>query len=348
LSAARINWMDRLTENAVDFLMRAIDEFKDRPKYSVINFYAAIELFLKARLLHEHWSLIILKEPDRVKFEKGDFVSVSFDGACERLQNVVQSPIPPRAKKNFDTIRKHRNKMVHFFHDADRAPETESIALEQLRAWHDLHELLTVEWSPIFDNFDEQFKIVNKNLSGHREFLRAKFDKLSPSIEHEKVNGIQFCVCGSCNFDAARILPVLGDLFESTCLVCGRRETWFDYTCSECNTVSPLHDGGEFVCPHCQHKDETAEIVDGINEFITTQDNYMDAHVPANCSECESYHSVVEYKDQYLCVVCFWVTENVTACGWCSEYGNGDMEDSSLVGCSVCDGSVGHQMSKDD
>jgi hypothetical protein len=342
--------MDRLTENAVDFLTRAIDDFKDQPKYSIINFYTAVELFLKARLLHEHWSLIVLKDPDRAKFEKGDFQSVSFEAACERLQNVVQSPVPAAARKNFDTIRKHRNKMVHFFHDTERpsGPETESIALEQLRAWHDLHDLLTVDWAPIFESFNQKFNEIDKKLSGHREFLRAKFDKLVPSIKEEKSKGIQFRLCPSCGFDAARVLPVLGDLFESTCLVCRRRESWFSYTCSKCNKVSPLGDGGEFVCTQCQHKDDQAAIVEKINEFIITPDNYMDAHVPAHCAECEGYHSVVEYKEQFLCVVCFLVTEHIAACGWCSEYGNGDMEDSTMFGCTMCGGSVGNQMSKDD
>jgi hypothetical protein len=98
---------DRLVENALDFLTKAIKGFKTEPKYSMINFYAARELFLKARLMHEHWSLVVMKEPDRDKFEAGDFASVSFEAACERLQKVVRSPIPQMAKRNFDLVRRH-------------------------------------------------------------------------------------------------------------------------------------------------------------------------------------------------------------------------------------------------
>uniref|UniRef100_E6QVY9 HEPN domain-containing protein n=1 Tax=mine drainage metagenome TaxID=410659 RepID=E6QVY9_9ZZZZ len=43
----------KLVDNAFDFLDKAGREFKSEPKYSVIHFYAALELFLKARLLHE-------------------------------------------------------------------------------------------------------------------------------------------------------------------------------------------------------------------------------------------------------------------------------------------------------
>jgi HEPN domain-containing protein len=41
-------------ENAFDFLETAIEEFNEKPKYSILHFSTAVELFLKARLIHEH------------------------------------------------------------------------------------------------------------------------------------------------------------------------------------------------------------------------------------------------------------------------------------------------------
>ena len=46
-----------LVENALDFLFKAVSEINDNPKYSVIHFYAAVELFVKARLMKEHCKL---------------------------------------------------------------------------------------------------------------------------------------------------------------------------------------------------------------------------------------------------------------------------------------------------
>lgn len=349
MAKAKSQWA-RLTENALDFLASAIDEFKDKPKYSIISFYTAVELFLKARLVHEHWSLIISKEPNRQKYEAGDFISVTFEGACDRLQNIVQSPVPESARKNFDSIRKHRNKMVHFFHDVDLSDATlkASIATEQLRAWYDLHKLLTVHWDPVFRPYEKRFKAIETLLSGHREFLKAKFDDLAQKIKAEKAKGAEFRVCGSCGFESAKTEVILGDLYQSECLVCRYRDTWFDYKCSSCNEKSPLHEGGEFVCQHCEESEDEAEITSALNEFIVTHDNYFEAHVPAHCAECEGYHSVVEYQGKYLCVMCFYVTDQVNACGYCGDFGNGDMEDSSMSGCTVCEGSLGNLMSKDD
>ena len=39
----------RLVENAFDFLFKAIAEIKEQPKHSIIHFYAAVELLVKAR-----------------------------------------------------------------------------------------------------------------------------------------------------------------------------------------------------------------------------------------------------------------------------------------------------------
>jgi len=45
--------MAGLVDNALNFLDQAFNELRASPKYSVIHFYAAVELFLKARLLRD-------------------------------------------------------------------------------------------------------------------------------------------------------------------------------------------------------------------------------------------------------------------------------------------------------
>jgi hypothetical protein len=83
---------DALVENAFDFLREAIAEFRDKPKYSIIHFCAAVELILKARLLREHWTLV-LRQPEKadlVKFKTGDFLSISVKEAVLRLDNILR------------------------------------------------------------------------------------------------------------------------------------------------------------------------------------------------------------------------------------------------------------------
>ncbi|HDX8403318.1 TPA: hypothetical protein RQN00_003427 [Aeromonas dhakensis] len=67
--------LGRLVDNAFDFLNKAVVELNDYPKFSVINFHAAVELFLKARLMKENWSLVVSnrQEPNWDKFISGNF-----------------------------------------------------------------------------------------------------------------------------------------------------------------------------------------------------------------------------------------------------------------------------------
>ena len=53
--------LEHILQNAFDFLRTAIGQIYEQPKYSVINFCAAIELILKAKLVNEHWSLTLQK-----------------------------------------------------------------------------------------------------------------------------------------------------------------------------------------------------------------------------------------------------------------------------------------------
>tara|TARA_B100000965_G_scaffold361709_1_gene343253 strand:+ start:503 stop:721 length:219 start_codon:yes stop_codon:yes gene_type:complete len=50
---------DSLVKNAIDFLDSSLDDLEKRPKNSIVDFYTSIELFLKARLMDEHWTLIL-------------------------------------------------------------------------------------------------------------------------------------------------------------------------------------------------------------------------------------------------------------------------------------------------
>src|SRR5437867_1497094 len=139
---------DLLVKNAIDFLERAIAEIEERPKYSIINFFSAVELIFKARLMTEHWSLVIAK-PENAnlrKFKEGDFQSVNLDQTVARLKNISGENFTDHELRTFETLRKHRNKLVHFFHPASvenpDAVTLEVAVVELCRGWWFLHRLL--------------------------------------------------------------------------------------------------------------------------------------------------------------------------------------------------------------
>jgi hypothetical protein len=91
-----------------------------RFKHSVINFYSAVELFFKARLMLEHWTLILedASVANLEKFIQGDFRSVGAEQAWTRLTNIKGETYSGEEKATFRALRNHRNRFVHFLHPA--------------------------------------------------------------------------------------------------------------------------------------------------------------------------------------------------------------------------------------
>jgi hypothetical protein len=332
----------QIVENAFDFLEHSARDIGRQPKYSLINFYTAVELFLKARLLSEHWSLVVAKDPDRNRFAKGDFVSVGFDVACERLDKVLLSPISSQAKQNFEAVRRHRNILVHFVHVEIAENEIrEQIVREQLRAWHELKYLLLQQWEEIFRDYGTRIASLDQTLQSHRQYLQAKYDNLLPKIKSELANGKTFVQCDVCGFNSFKLTSLLKDLHEGDCLLCNNFEKWINYSCEFCNSKSKLTEGGSFSCPDCESKEGEARIVERLDENVVTPDNYFETATPANCGECEGYHSVITYGAELLCIVCFDKSQRVQWCEHCGEPSTGDMDDSGYYGCGACDGMAG-------
>ena len=106
-----------LVENALDFLERSIRDLEEgAAKYSVINFYSGLELFLKARLLKEHWTLCA-SDVDRLskaKFASGDFESVGLTDAVNRLEKITGYAIGKEEFRVYEKLRERRNQAVYF------------------------------------------------------------------------------------------------------------------------------------------------------------------------------------------------------------------------------------------
>jgi len=333
--------MGDLVANAIDFLTLATEEFEGRPKHSIIAFHSAVELVLKARLMHEHWSLVVGKNPDLSSFQTGDFVSVTFEEACQRLAKVVGSALPDQTRRWFDEIRKHRNKLVHFFQDIDTPAVREQIAREQLSAWHGLVGLLRVQWRDVFARFDIDIDALDRRFAKHRLYLHTRFDSLSDELKALKAAGKTIETCRSCGFDAAETQELVGELRQAKCHVCRIAPRWLTVECPKCEKPMQVEGDDGATCEACQTGYDQDELSDLIDEDPVTTDNYFDHATPAHCSSCDGYQTVVSYRDHYLCVSCLELTDGLGACGWCGESNNGDMEDSEWKGCNFCDGRKG-------
>lgn len=339
-------FFDDLVLNALDFLRASVRDFKRRPKYSVINFCSGLEILFKARLILEHWSLIVSK-PETAKLEnftKGDFHSVGLDEAIQRLQNVAGEIMSPEETRCFKQVREHRNRVVHFFHDAySKKPSEEllkQIASEQCKAWFYLHNLLTGRWNEQFKKHHRKIEQLQRLIERHRIYLRAKFNALETDIKTEKSHGVEYATCGSCGFESARVSSPEEPVFESQCLVCGKDERFLRVACPDCGHVNEITD---ISCATCDDDECEADI--DLSDVIAQHgphDDPKDERSVYYCGYCEHHEeTVIPLADRFFCLWCLEFHDSIEQCDHCGNKIAGfDPAGSSAFGCFMCSHSI--------
>ncbi|MFT4256149.1 MAG: hypothetical protein QM599_04210 [Pseudoxanthomonas sp.] len=339
---------EALTRNAFDFLKRGIAEFDGAPKYSVIHFCAAVEMLLKARLMQEHWSLIVSR-PDKAnlgKFIEGDFVSVTLEDTRIRLRDVAGEDIDDAAYNSFKELAKHRNKMVHFFHpQADGDDQArEKIVAEQCRSWFHLHRLLN-RWDACFHEFMREVAKADRAMKGHRKYLSAKFKAIKPELDAARKAGNKPKACNACGFKSA-ISNEVDDLISLlNCVVCDHREVQVEIECPHCHRQIAMANGGYSRCGKCGGEIEPDAVAEALYDAGATHQAIKDGEEAwqlGNCDECDGYETVVQRDaDLYFCASCFEIFRSVQWCEWCNTPNTGDMEHSYIAGCNHCEGKAG-------
>lgn len=301
--------------------------------------------------MSEHWSLVVTKrqEPDWDKFVSGDFQSVSLDEAATRLDKIVRSGLSGAELAAFREVAKHRNKMVHFFHEAHSTEESnrlkQNIIKQQLKAWYFLQQLLSVKWHDVFNDWTDNISKIDSSLRKLHEFLQVVFDNLQPEIATKKSKGILFEQCPSCGFDSQQHESDLKEIYGANCVVCGLSEKCLKVECPDCQSIVTFRNEGIGNCHSCGKPfapDDVANaLIDSAAAHIAAMDG-DDSWDAGNCSECDGYHTVVcTEDDEWICTSCFEVFNSLGTCGWCNEPNTGDMEDSYVMGCNFCEGYAG-------
>lgn len=339
---------EALAESAFEFLNKALNEFQESPKFSTINFATAIELFLKAKLLKEHWSLLLEKpdQADKTSFRLGECITVSADKAIDRLRRVASIELPQKFREIFKNISNHRNKMIHFAHAGVTANADQSaaamIAEEQCAGWYALRSLLR-QW-PEFKKFEDEIWRIGRTMERHRAYLLHVFDSHAGELANHRKAGLPIRACPVCSFESVLVDAPCEGVADASCVVCWYTgcEIYFECPNEECNEMITFssYDGAPKKCIHCNQIIGRADLVKALDTGSPiTPDNYFDV-VPINCPECSGYHTVVEHGDQYICTQCFTRSDDMGVCGYCGEGQLGGVpEFSSLVGCEACPGS---------
>jgi hypothetical protein len=86
--------------------------------------------------------------------------------------------LPKTAMTIFDKVRKHRNRVVHFFHNKLGDGEQELVLAEQAYAWFELNRLMRDEWASLFGSH-RCFRLgfnETRMLRSSEFYAAAKFD----------------------------------------------------------------------------------------------------------------------------------------------------------------------------
>jgi hypothetical protein len=337
----------RISESAFDFLKKSVDEIKAHPKYSVIHFANAVELLLKARLMHEHWSLLVdrVSDADLESFLSGKCKTVGPSEGIKRLGSICGQNIPKDAAVQFEKIAAHRNRMIHFFHEAgyDEADPAlvEEVVKEQCLCWFHLERLLE-QWEDQFALFDQHILRTRFLMRRNQAYLSVAFERLKSKIEGDKKKGQVFHACLGCGYEAGEVHELSDILFEQTCRVCGLSEAYAEIDCpAGCGVkihIKADH-GSDRTCPDCGH----VVTADQLEAILRTEYIDPDDYTRMNCALCASLGSVVQHHELYVCVECLGTSDEIAGCEWCNELqmGGGDLEYSYHTGCEFCDGHAG-------
>lgn len=244
-----------LEENAKSFLVEALSEAvkaerdKQRWKFAILFLIQAIELTLKERLRHDHWSLIY-SNLDKLK------CTVTLNQALSRLEKISKLEIE---RKDIDTIHtalEWRNLVVHyeFEFSIERLKTVFSRLLGFYSSFNQKHLAKEMYAFLPQELMDEALKI--------EEYTQELVKRAKERIEEENIDYIWVWECPSCGYETFVVQDNI-----CTCYVCGFSDEVVE--CEDCGHIDFVdemteieignmkgHDLQKCVCKSCAAKYE--------------------------------------------------------------------------------------------
>jgi hypothetical protein len=310
-----------LLNNAIESIQVGVEDYLmgDSKRYlsAVRNICAGILLLYKEklrRLSPPHDKEVLIKKDIR-PIDDGEG-NVTFVGTGKKTVDVYE--ITERFKslkitvdwKKFDELNQLRNKIEHYY--TDKSPDA-------------VREVIVTSFLLIRDFISEYLEEEPCNVLGE-ECWQALLKTTDVYQAEEKACRQTFEKCGFESQILEQILENIRCPFCHSSLIKAKDE--FD--------VFP-----SLICCSCS---ESLEIKDVVEEEEISYDDPEAEGSFASCNACESTDSVVRLGDTWICFSCHTIHDEIGHCGYCNEFIAGDLEDTFLSGCLVCEGQMGHYM----
>ena len=313
-----------LFKNAIDAIQIGVEDYLmgDDRRYlsSVRNICAGVLLLYKEKLRRLSPSPdkeVLIKQFIKPVFDNQKNVIFVGDGS----KTVDVQTIRKRFKSlqisydwsKFDEINKLRNNIEHYYTDKSSDVVREIIAESFLLIREFISEYLEEDpyavlgeecWQSLLNTAD----VYQAEANACRQSFDAynlRTQVLDHLLEHIKCpTCYSSLIKGEGYSDNRSLLPLL--------------------TCAPCSQKFSIEDSAEVTIESYHDLDQGTALV--------------------SCNACESESSVVGLGDRWICFSCQEFYEVSSECGYCHEPIVGNLEDTFLSGCLMCDGQMGHYL----
>ena len=322
--------INQLMDNSLCFLEKAKIEVEGEEKYTYIYLWSAIELFLKARVCCEHWTLVVKGEPNLEHLFSGNFNSKNFQNLCCVIKNVCQDNSVDCFIEQLDVIRKRRNKWLHFHYTPSKKKEI--LLIDSLIIFYFIYSQTIGPWKEHFAAWSQKVKSLHDEL--HKTchpYLDAILAHLQPELERLQNKGYKIFQCSFCKIQALPVLEKENTIYHAKCLVCQHVISGLNAPCISCNSTV-YHVGDIANCQKCGYEVYAEEVLNC---------DVFEMEEEAPFCYCEHDDFLIKQDDEYLCINCFsgFTERDIDECEYCGHKSVDLPRDGSYwLGCNGCDG----------
>ena len=315
-----------LLSNAIESIQVGVEDYLmgDSKRYlsAVRNTCAGILLLYKeklCRLSPSHDKEVLIKKDIRPVYEGTG--NVTFIGTGKKTVDVQEIKERFRSLKitvdwkRFDELNQLRNNIEHYYTDKSSDAVREVIAKSFILIRDFISDCLNEEPHQLLGDVCWQALLNTADVYGAEDAAcRKSFEDIE--FKHQILqDAVEQIRCPSCHSSLIKAR----DTNEFSIFI--------SLNCGYCGKVFEFGDVMSDCLSDCEHLTESEE-------------------GSAYCNDCEytGQPSVVPIGDEWLCLSCLNTHTQVDSCGYCSAFVAGDLEDSFMSGCLMCEGQMGHYM----
>lgn len=257
-----------MLENGLDFITEAVTIINSssdhrRLKYAVIHLCSGVELVLKEVLKNKDWRFIFqeIKDAKAELLQSGDFDSVSFKKAINRLESECKIRFSEDDKKTLFELKLKRNKIEHFKID-EKVGALKSLSAKVLNFLIQfIHANINMTSTSALSK--RYIRTLPKELSKFNSYVIERTQKIKSIYDQKFSDNILSIRCPNCLQKTIFIDSQMTCLFcnytNSPDILSSEFNTTFNAPmtiqpmCQNCSTTSLIESEEKIICLSCRN-----------------------------------------------------------------------------------------------